>query len=152
MYRAAPYHRIPAIKRPTLFLNSLDDPFIASTLDRQVFKNNPHVILATNQFAGHLGYHESLFQLDQWFAKPVIDFLDALEADKDKPSIMLANDLIKQNMPDPADATAELKRRVEQAAEELQLLEQMNRVGKLVPKAQEQLVNAIDKERVVMIN
>ena len=38
-------------------------------------------MLATNQYAGHLGYHESLFSLDQWFATPVIDFLEALEAD-----------------------------------------------------------------------
>lgn len=61
LYKCSPFHRVPGIKRPTLFLNSLDDPFIATTLDWDVFKKNPNTVLATNQFAGHLGYHESLF-------------------------------------------------------------------------------------------
>lgn len=88
----------------------------------------------------------------------MIDFFDALEENKDLPDdginvLDLARiELLKQGMPDPVDATAVLKRKVEDAAEELKLLEQMNRIGEIVPKVQEQLVKTLDKERMVMIN
>ena len=78
--KCSPIYRVPSIKKPTLFLNSLNDPFISATLDKEVFTTNPNVVLATNEHAGHLGYHESLFSLDQWFGAPVIDFLDSIEA------------------------------------------------------------------------
>lgn len=64
--------------------------------------------------------------------------------------------MLKNGIPDPVDATAELlKRKVEEAAEELKLLEQINKVSDIVPKVQEQFFGAvanIDKERMQMIN
>lgn len=78
--KCGPIHRVPNIKKPTMFLNSLNDPFISATLDKEVFTKNPNTVLATNEYPGHLGYHESLFSLDQWFAAPVIDFLDGIES------------------------------------------------------------------------
>jgi predicted alpha/beta-fold hydrolase len=48
------------------------------SIDYDVFKNNPNVVLATNKYGGHLGYHESIFTMEQWFSKPCIDFLDSL--------------------------------------------------------------------------
>ena len=47
-----------------MFLQSLNDPFISATLDREVFLKSEHAILATNEYPGHLGYQEKLFSLD----------------------------------------------------------------------------------------
>ena len=58
--KCAPFFRIPSISVPTLFMNSLNDPFMGeAVLDYEVFKNNPNAVLATNKYAGHMGYHES---------------------------------------------------------------------------------------------
>lgn len=38
--KCSPYYRVPTIKKPTLFLNSLNDPFISSTLDYEVMTKN----------------------------------------------------------------------------------------------------------------
>jgi len=76
--KAACYHRIPRITRPTLFMNSVDDPIIGSdAIDYEIFKQNPNCVLATNQNGGHLGYHESLFNFHSWFMNPVTDFLNS---------------------------------------------------------------------------
>lgn len=62
--KAAPYDRIPTIKRPTLFLNAKNDAFMGErVLDYEVFQKNPNVVLATNEYAGHIGYHQSTFSL-----------------------------------------------------------------------------------------
>lgn len=54
--------RIPNIKTPTLFMNSLDDPIVgADAIDYELFKSNPNTVLATNKFGGHLGYHQTIF-------------------------------------------------------------------------------------------
>jgi predicted alpha/beta-fold hydrolase len=75
----APYNRIPSITTPTMFLNSLNDPFTGDlVIDYDVFKSNPNVVLATNKYAGHLGYHESVFSMKQWHRTPALDFLDSL--------------------------------------------------------------------------
>ena len=68
------------IAKPTMFMNAINDPFLFPTLDYDIFKGNPNTVLATNQHAGHIGYHESLFGRDQWFVKPAMDFLIALES------------------------------------------------------------------------
>ena len=62
-----------------MFMNSLNDPFIFTTLDFDIFKKNPNVVLTTNKYAGHIGYHESAFSLEQWFSQPALDFIDSLE-------------------------------------------------------------------------
>jgi predicted alpha/beta-fold hydrolase len=47
--KAAPYNRIPSIKTPTMFLNSVNDPFMGEkVIDYEVFKGNPNVVLGTN--------------------------------------------------------------------------------------------------------
>ena len=77
--KAAPYDRIPTIKKPTLFLNSVNDPFMGpDVIDFEIFRNNPNVVLATNKFAGHMGYHEKLWTRNQWHQKPCLDFLEEL--------------------------------------------------------------------------
>ena len=79
LYNAAPYHRLPTIKRPTLFLNAKNDAFMGEgVLDYDVFKNNENIVLATNETAGHIGYRETIFNMGQWFPAPCLDFLDAL--------------------------------------------------------------------------
>lgn len=35
-------------------------------IDYDVFKANPNVFLATNKYAGHMGYHEKLWTRNQW--------------------------------------------------------------------------------------
>ena len=77
--KAAPYDRIGMIKRPTLFLNAKNDAFMGDVvLDYDVFQKNENVVLATNDTAGHVGYHERTFSLNQWFPAPCLDFLDAI--------------------------------------------------------------------------
>jgi predicted alpha/beta-fold hydrolase len=62
--KAACYHRIPTIKVPTLFMNSLDDPIIGPTaIDYEIFEGNQYCALATNKHGGHIGYHETIFSL-----------------------------------------------------------------------------------------
>ena len=78
-YKASCVHRIPEIKVPTLFMNALDDPVVSrNCIDFEVFKQNENTVLATTMHGGHLGYHESMFSLQQWFMNPVLDFFDAL--------------------------------------------------------------------------
>lgn len=63
--KAAPYDRIPTIKRPTLFMNAKNDAFMGDVvLDYDVFKDNENVVLATNEYAGHIGYHEWTFSME----------------------------------------------------------------------------------------
>lgn len=77
--KAAPYDRIPMIKTPTMFLNSINDPFMGEkVIDYDIFKKNPNVVLATNKYAGHMGYHEQLFSMKQWHGIPSLDFLETL--------------------------------------------------------------------------
>ena len=77
--KCAPYYRIPDIKQPTMFMNAINDPFTADlVLDYEIFKSNPNTFLATNKYAGHMGYHETLTGMDQWHNKPTLDFFDGL--------------------------------------------------------------------------
>jgi len=50
-----------------LFINTLDDPIIGKKcIDYEVFnQNKEHVILGVTKHGGHLGYHESFFDLDE---------------------------------------------------------------------------------------
>lgn len=78
--KAAPFFRIPMIETPTMFMNSLNDPFIGDrVIDYEVFTHNKNVILSTNKYAGHMGYHEKILSMKQWHGKPSLDFLDGLK-------------------------------------------------------------------------
>jgi predicted alpha/beta-fold hydrolase len=62
-----------------MFLNAINDPFMGEkVIDYDVFKKSKNAILATNEYAGHMGYHETVFNLEQWFVNPCMDFLDGL--------------------------------------------------------------------------
>ena len=75
----SPYFRIKNIRRPCLFLNALNDPFMGdSVIDYEVFKKSPFAALATNKYAGHIGYHESMTKMSQWHPNPILDFLDGV--------------------------------------------------------------------------
>jgi len=64
-------------------MNTLDDPIVQyKTIDYKVFKANKNIILGTNRHGGHLGYHEHIFSMSQWFMTPVMDFFDTFLDDK----------------------------------------------------------------------
>jgi len=78
-YEAASSQRIMhLIKKPTLFLNSMDDPVTSSkALNYDVFAAHDYVLLGVTKYGGHLGYHESAFRFECWFMNPILDFFDA---------------------------------------------------------------------------
>jgi predicted alpha/beta-fold hydrolase len=62
-----------------MFMNALNDPFTGdAVLDYEVFKANPNAFIATNKYAGHMGYHETTLGMKQWHSKPAIDFIQAI--------------------------------------------------------------------------
>ncbi|KAJ1734601.1 hypothetical protein LPJ61_000983 [Coemansia biformis] len=68
---------LPRIRIPLLAISSLDDPVCPEdTIPRSAFRSNPHLILATTQFGGHLGYHESLSST--WLPRPIGEFCAAI--------------------------------------------------------------------------
>ena len=70
-------HRIPLIKTPTFFLNSLDDPILGEkSIAYEAFENNENVILGVTKHGGHIGYHESVWTLSKtFFTKIAMQFL-----------------------------------------------------------------------------
>jgi len=57
-------------------MNALDDPIIGDWgIDWDVFKKNKNIVLATNNYGGHMGYDMSFFSSDQWYYRPALDFL-----------------------------------------------------------------------------
>jgi predicted alpha/beta-fold hydrolase len=80
--KASPYFRIKNIRKPTMFMNALNDPFMGDVvIDYDVFKENEFTVLATNKYGGHMGYHEDLFSLQQWLPEPCLNFLEGLRED-----------------------------------------------------------------------
>ena len=60
-------------------MNALDDPVVSrDCIDFEVFKSNPNVVLGTNRHGGHLGYHESMFSLRQWFPQVCMKFYNVI--------------------------------------------------------------------------
>uniref|UniRef100_A0A7S3IF66 Uncharacterized protein n=1 Tax=Strombidium inclinatum TaxID=197538 RepID=A0A7S3IF66_9SPIT len=75
-YKGSCFHRLRGIRKPTLFMNALDDPIIGWWgIDFDSFKDNEHIVLATNEFGGHMGYVVDFFSSEQWFYKPALDYL-----------------------------------------------------------------------------
>lgn len=65
------------IEVPFLAISALDDPVCPeSAIPRDVFRSNPHLVLAQTQYGGHLGYHEDLNST--WFPRPIAEFCDAI--------------------------------------------------------------------------
>eukprot|EP00842_Homolaphlyctis_polyrhiza_P000866 jgi/Hompol1/1780/HPOL_002757-RA len=74
---------IPEIAVPTLILSALDDPVAsAEVLPWRESLYNPHVILATTDQGGHLGWFhaawDNMVPRRRWFAKPVGQFITAI--------------------------------------------------------------------------
>ena len=64
-YKSSCTHRIAYIKKPTLFINSFDDPVLPKeSIDFDNIRNNRFCILATSQYGGHMGYNESVLSMD----------------------------------------------------------------------------------------
>ncbi|KAJ2346563.1 hypothetical protein GGH91_002162 [Coemansia sp. RSA 2671] len=68
---------MPAIRVPFLAISAMDDPVCPeSIIPREVFRTNPHLILALTKYGGHLGYHEDLSS--SWFERPIAEFCAAV--------------------------------------------------------------------------
>ena len=77
--KASCVHRMPDIKVPTVFLNTMDDPILCQeSIDFEVFKKNPNIVLCMTNHGGHTGHHESVFRLEQWFAKVAMQYFDII--------------------------------------------------------------------------
>ncbi|KAI9353324.1 Alpha/Beta hydrolase protein [Zopfochytrium polystomum] len=70
---------VPDIKIPGMFLSALDDP-VASALaiPRYEILANPNLFLATTKKGGHIGWFDGYFSARRWFAKPLVEFAEAL--------------------------------------------------------------------------
>ncbi|KAJ2064286.1 hypothetical protein GGI17_001171 [Coemansia sp. S146] len=68
---------MPGISIPFLAISAMDDPVCPENIiPREVFRTNPHLILALTQYGGHLGYHEDLSS--SWFERPIAEFCAAI--------------------------------------------------------------------------
>jgi predicted alpha/beta-fold hydrolase len=68
---------LPSITRPTLLLNSLDDPFLTNQcMPFNEANENPYLLFSYTRKGGHVGFHsKKLFGLMHWHEKKVISFL-----------------------------------------------------------------------------
>ena len=83
--KASCVHRVPNISVPTFIMFALDDPIIGETsVDYDVCKKNPFVLVGTTKKGGHVGYYESLFGPEQWFIGPCFAFLETFRNDTKK--------------------------------------------------------------------
>lgn len=57
-------HKLVDIKVPTFFINALDDPVVGEFFEIKQIKDNENILLGTTRHGGHLGYNESLFDLN----------------------------------------------------------------------------------------
>ncbi|KAJ3046088.1 hypothetical protein HDV00_003838 [Rhizophlyctis rosea] len=65
---------VPDVAIPTLLLSALDDPVASSeAIPYYEAMSNPHVLLATTDRGGHLGWFEGIWPR-RWFAEPVTQF------------------------------------------------------------------------------
>jgi predicted alpha/beta-fold hydrolase len=70
-------NHIPQITIPTMILQAEDDPITGGkALDREVCRNNPHILLGITEKGGHCGYYQNIFSSRQWFVKPIFEFLN----------------------------------------------------------------------------
>ncbi|RCI01911.1 hypothetical protein CU098_010711 [Rhizopus stolonifer] len=70
---------IEHVKVPLLCLNALDDPIAAaSCIPYEEIKINPHVVLATTAYGGHLGWFEHNKSPTRWMVKPLSEFIIAM--------------------------------------------------------------------------
>ena len=75
-----PAGKLHAIRVPTLFLNSIDDPTMSEKLNPyHEFENNPHILGAFTKKGGHCAHFSGNFLPYQWFPVMKLEFLNFLE-------------------------------------------------------------------------
>jgi len=69
---------IPAIKKPTLLINALDDSFLSkSCYPIQEAKNHPYFNLELPKYGGHVGFNNATFRKDlMWSEQRIFDFIN----------------------------------------------------------------------------
>eukprot|EP00347_Sterkiella_histriomuscorum_P008429 403345128 len=78
--KASSVHRIPKISVPTFILMAKDDPIVGEkTIAYESCQANQNIILGVTEYGGHLGYFENISSTQQWFVKPVFEFLNAIK-------------------------------------------------------------------------
>eukprot|EP00347_Sterkiella_histriomuscorum_P010337 403376694 len=78
--KASSVHRIPKISVPTFILMAKDDPIIGEkTIDYEICQKNKNIILGVTEYGGHLGYFEHVYSTQQWFVRPVFEFLNSIK-------------------------------------------------------------------------
>lgn len=67
---------IPAIKTTSLFLISVDDPFLGVVPDKECL-NNPNTLLVTTKYGGHVAFLQGVWPFTlSWMDEVVMDFFD----------------------------------------------------------------------------
>lgn len=74
----SPVEYLKKVDTPVLVLNHEDDPFTRMSFNKEPFKTNPNVALATTRIGGHMAAQESYFHYQLWVMDPVITFLAAV--------------------------------------------------------------------------
>jgi hypothetical protein len=74
---------IPYIEIPSLLLTALDDPIVSrECIPHFEIQSNPHIVLATTEYGGHLGFFragiDNIIPTERWFPKPVGQFIHAV--------------------------------------------------------------------------
>jgi predicted alpha/beta-fold hydrolase len=68
------------IKKPTFFLNCIDDPTINPELyPYEEFKANPNILGGFTRRGGHCGHFTGTLIPKQWFPNVYLHFLDFIE-------------------------------------------------------------------------
>lgn len=71
----SPVEFLKKVEKPVLVLNHEDDPFTRMSFNKEPFRTNPNVALATTKTGGHMAAQESAFHYQLWVMDPVITFL-----------------------------------------------------------------------------
>ncbi|KAJ1551903.1 hypothetical protein HK405_013476, partial [Cladochytrium tenue] len=81
--RASSAQYVPDISVPALLLSALDDPVASRhAIPYPEVLANPHVLLATTDRGGHIGWFEGVRRIRRWSGRPVVEFLAALASAK----------------------------------------------------------------------
>ena len=75
---ASVVHALHKIQVPVLALSSKDDPIVSSKcIPYEKVRGNPNIVLAVTELGGHIGWYTGVVP-ERWYAKPCLEFLDAL--------------------------------------------------------------------------
>jgi uncharacterized protein len=69
---------MPAIQRPVLLVNALNDPFLPPVCyPKELAKDHPHIYLETPRYGGHVGFSLTGIQ-DSWMEVRAMEFLEEI--------------------------------------------------------------------------